>query len=82
MSNTHSETRREVLRDSAALNRLLAAAIRAHLLGDEQRLENLLGQVTPGACDRLAALVAAEANDRSLESDLAPVVALRLLKEA
>ena len=64
LASADLETRRELLRDSAALNRLLAAVIRAHMLDEEERLENLLGQVSPGAVERVAALLAAEANDQ------------------
>lgn len=56
------ESRRQLLRDSADLNRLLAAAIRAHMLEEHDRLENLLSQVTPNAVDLIADLVVVEAD--------------------
>lgn len=78
MASSLPDTRREILCDSAALNRLLAAVIRAHMLDEEERLENLLAQVTPAACDRVAALVMAEAHEprESEQRQLAPVLTL------
>lgn len=54
MSVTAIRRKHNVLADAAELVRLLAAAEHAHLLGDEQRLEILLGQVTPSTCSEVA----------------------------
>lgn len=58
------EASRSVLRDSADLNRLLAAIIRAHMLGDDDsQLDALIGEITPSTCETIAVLVEQEANE-------------------
>lgn len=45
---------RTTLTDTAQLLRLLGAAVHACMLGDTERVELLLGQLTPEAARRLA----------------------------
>lgn len=40
--------------DAAHVLRVTAAACHAHLLGEQERLETLLGQLTPNMCSELA----------------------------
>lgn len=53
--DTRTSTRDEILRDSAALIRLLGSASHAHMLDEPERLDHLLSQITPSACERIAA---------------------------
>ena len=51
---TRLRRRYQLLEDAASLLRVGAAAELAHLTGDEERLDILLGQLTPSAWDELA----------------------------